>query len=350
MNSALRRIEKYETKSSLGGMVLKYDCPHCNTRLTSGLMEAGNQAPCPECHGEFIVPGEQEKLNEVRRQLEEQKAKEQRGALKKEAASEQLAKKLAEEAKRDQNLALARDPLREWLIYASIIGGLIVVAAGIHLIRAVMTDDSGLCVVIIGLFFLGVGINFRAVKTLRNEFVCAAFLLKKIKSNGGFNEIISVSPSGVFHQHIADLVTIAKHDPNVSQDSLVTLLYSRMMAKAKIVDVLSGVLVSLGLIGTVVGLITMTNGLGQTLESLGDSNDAANLMTGLRSTMAGLGTAFYTTLVGAILGSVVLRVLNNVYTSNVDHFVSYIASITEVQITPRLRKSARTAKPTGAKA
>lgn len=114
-----------------------------------------------------------------------------------------------------------------------------------------------------------------------------------------------------------------------------------MMARAKIVEVLSGVLVSLGLIGTVVGLISMTNGLGTTLESLGDSGDATNLMAGLRSTMSGLGTAFYTTLVGAILGSVVLRILNNVYTSGVDHFVSYIASITEVQITPRLRKSSR---------
>lgn len=90
------------------------------------------------------------------------------------------------------------------------------------------------------------------------------------------SEVIAVAPSGVFHQHIKDLATIAKHDPNVSQDSLVTLLYSRMMARAKIVEVLSGVLVSLGLIGTVVGLISMTNGLGTTLESLGDSGDATN--------------------------------------------------------------------------
>jgi len=347
MSNVLRQIDKYEAKPSMGSLAIKYDCPFCNTRLSSNFMEAGSTTPCPECNHLFVVPGEQEKIAEVQRQLDEQKKKEQRGVLKKEAAGEMLAKKLAEEARRDQNLALDRDPLREWLIYAAIIGGLIVVAAGTHLVRAVMTDTSGLCVVIFGLFGLGITVNFRAVKTLRNEFVCAAFLLKKIKAPGGFNEIIAVSPSGVFHQHIKDLVTIAKHDPNVSQDSLVTLLYSRMMARAKIVDVLAGVLVSLGLIGTVVGLISMTNGLGQTLESLGDSSDAANLMTGLRSTMAGLGTAFYTTLVGAILGSVVLRVMNNVYTSNVDHFVSYIASITEVQITPRLRRSARLPKPEG---
>ena len=113
------------------------------------------------------------------------------------------------------------------------------------------------------------------------------------------------------------------------------------------IDVLSGVLVSLGLIGTIVGLVSMTNGLSGTLDSLGDSSDASALMTGMRGTMQGLGTAFYTTLVGAILGSVVLRILNNVYTSNVDHFVSYIASLTEVRIIPRLRKRSRTEQMEG---
>jgi len=64
--------------------------------------------------------------------------------------------------------------------------------------------------------------------------------------------------------------------------------------------------------------------------------------------MAGLGTAFYTTLVGALLGSVALRVLNNVYTSNVDHFVTYVASTTEVRIIPILKKLARAAKENSA--
>ncbi|WP_164104419.1 MotA/TolQ/ExbB proton channel family protein [Candidatus Laterigemmans baculatus] len=329
----------------MAGLAVKYDCPHCRTRLTSSIMEAGDEAPCPECHGLLQVPGEKEKMDEVGRQLGEQQRREQRGAMKKEAASQVLTQRLAAEAQRDRNLALDRDPLREWIIYAAVIGILIVAAAGIHMVRAVVTDGSGLVLLIMGLFGLGVVLNFRAVKGLRNEFVCAAFLLKKLKTAGGLNEIVAVSPSGVFHRHIQDLVKIAKHDPNVSQDSLVTLLYSRMMARAKIVEVLSGVLVSLGLIGTVVGLITMTSGLGVTLESLGETSDPGDLMTGLRSTMAGLGTAFYTTLVGAILGSVVLRVLNNVYTSNVDHFVSYIASLTEVQITPRLRKNSRAGKP-----
>ncbi|QDT59985.1 hypothetical protein SV7mr_24990 [Stieleria bergensis] len=233
------------------------------------------------------------------------------------------------------------------MIYASVIATLLCVAAGIHLIRALVSDRSGLCLMIFVLFALAVVINFRSIRTLRNEYVCAAFLVRKLTSGHGFTDIVQSDAAGPFHQHIKDLVKIAKHDPSVSQDSLITLLYSRLMARSRMVDVLSGVLVSLGLIGTIVGLVSMTNGLSGTLEALGESSDASMLMSGMRSTMQGLGTAFYTTLVGAILGSVVLRVLNNVYTSNVDHFVSYIASLTEVRIIPRLRKRSRTEQMEG---
>ncbi len=57
-----------------------------------------------------------------------------------------------------------------------------------------------------------------------------------------------------------DLGNIARYDEAFTQDSLVTLLYSRLMAKAKVVEVLSSILVSLGLVGTVLGLIVMTGG------------------------------------------------------------------------------------------
>jgi flagellar motor component MotA len=113
------------------------------------------------------------------------------------------------------------------------------------------------------------------------------------------------------------------------------------MAKSRIVDILAGVLVTLGLVGTILGLIVMTEGLNGTLAALGNDSNTS-LLDGMRQTMAGLGTAFYTTLIGAMFGSVVLRILNNVYTSNVDHLVSYVASTAEVKIIPRLKAAART--------
>ncbi|MEM7519168.1 MAG: MotA/TolQ/ExbB proton channel family protein, partial [Planctomycetota bacterium] len=147
--------------------------------------------------------------------------------------------------------------------------------------------------------------------------------------------------AGVFHQHIKDLASIAKYDRGVSQEGLVSLLYSKLIARSRMVEVLSGVLVTLGLIGTVIGLISMTNGLSGTLEALDDSGDASSMLSGVRATMRGLGTAFYTTLAGAFLGSVALRLLNNVYTSNVEHLVAYIARTTEVRILPLLKMARR---------
>ncbi len=337
----LKANQKYEVKKGVAGYSVKYDCLTCGVRLTSTLAEAGTTDHCPDCRNAIVVPGAKEKHAISKKQLLAEKAREEQNILKQEEAKSALSERLAREAKRQKDLQLDRDPLKEWMIYASIITLLLAVLAGVHLVRAITSDSSGLCLMIIGLFVLGIVLNFRAVRSLRNEFVCAAFLVAKLNTKKGFHEVVRSSPAGVFHQHIQDLVKIAKHDPGVSQDSLITLLYSKMMARSRIIDVLAGVLVSLGLIGTIVGLISMTNGLSGTLESLGTDGDASELMAGMRTTMMGLGTAFYTTLVGAILGSVVLRVLNNVYTSNVDHFVSYIASLTEVRITPRLRKSAR---------
>ena len=167
---------------------------------------------------------------------------------------------------------------------------------------------------IIVLFLLGAILNFFGMRRLRNEYVCAAVCMNNLKRINGLEKVCQGPAAGIFQQHVIDLGKIARHDSNFTQDSLITLLYSRMMAKSKMVDILSGVLVTLGLIGTIVGLISMTDGLSATLASLGEDGEAADLLSGMRSTMSGLGTAFNTTLVGAILGSVVLRILNNVYT------------------------------------
>jgi hypothetical protein len=206
--------------------------------------------------------------------------------------------------------------------------------------EAVTTDSTYLCALIYGLFAVGLLINYVCVRQLRIEYVCAAVCMEKLRGKNGLSEVLSGRPAGVFHHHVQDLANIARYDDSFTQDRLITLLYSRLMARSRIVEILSNVLVSLGLIGTVLGLITMTQGLNGTLDSL-EGGDNSSLLSGMRSTMSGLGTAFYTTLIGAMLGSVILRILNNVYTSNVDHLVSYVASTAEVKIAPVLKRLGR---------
>lgn len=339
-------IEAYEVKKS----VVRYACPKCNDRLTSEIADAGLEDHCPQCTQAFVVPGIKEKLRleEAARltRLEGMEVKRDAQALRELKQQSDKARTVQAAAIRDSSakqLPLDRDPLREWYWYFGCAVALLLLAAGPHLVAAIVTDKTFLCTVICILFVVGIVLNFRGVRQLRVEYVCAAACMEKLRSPDGMKLVLQSLPAGVFHRHVQDLGNIARYDESFTQDSLVTLLYSRLMAKAKIVEILSSVLVSLGLIGTILGLIEMTSGLSQTMDSL-SGGDAGSLLTGMRATMSGLGTAFYTTLVGALFGSVVLRVLNNVYTSNVDHLVSYVASTAEVRIVPRLKQLARNRK------
>ncbi|ALP52481.1 hypothetical protein Tel_04585 [Candidatus Tenderia electrophaga] len=72
------------------------------------------------------------------------------------------------------------------------------------------------------------------------------------------------------------------------------------------VEVAGNLLVTMGLIGTVMGLTLTLAGLTGSLDALGQ--DRNQLIDGLRRAMGGMSTAFYTTLLGAVFGGVLLRV------------------------------------------
>lgn len=337
------QVKDYKVKRTALGMSVAYGCPHCGERLTNPGREAGGLDHCPRCRQAFIVPG----ANEYQQQLaNETLANSVRKANQEElteASKKAVINRVAEAALKAKDVQLTRDPLKEWIVYLAIMTVLMAIAAGRYLIAAVAQDSSYLCVVIIALFFIGLFLNFSGVMRLRNEYVCAAVCMGNLYKPNGLMQVTKGPAAGVLHQHIMDLAAISRHDENFTQDSLVTLLYSRMMARSKIVEILGAVLVTLGLIGTIVGLIQMTDGLSLTLSSLDSKQQSTELLNGMRSTMSGLGTAFNTTLVGALLGSVVLRILNTVYTSNVDQLVTYVASTAEVSIVPRLKHQQRQA-------
>lgn len=82
------------------------------------------------------------------------------------------------------------------------------------------------------------------------------------------------------------------------------------------IDVIGNILITLGLIGTVMGLTVIMTGLTGSLQALGE--DQEMLLSGLREAMSGMGTAFYTTLLGAVLGGVLLRVFAQITEHGVD--------------------------------
>lgn len=75
-------------------------------------------------------------------------------------------------------------------------------------------------------------------------------------------------------------------------------------------------MITLGLVGTVVGLTLTLTGLTGSLEALGHDQD--QLLSGLRGAMSGMGTAFYTTLLGSVLGGVLLRIFAHIDENGVE--------------------------------
>jgi len=92
----------------------------------------------------------------------------------------------------------------------------------------------------------------------------------------------------------------------INVEALVDVEFSMYRRTAHALEVIGNLLITLGLVGTVVGLTLTLTGLTSSLEALGQ--DQEQLLRGLRGAMLGMGTAFYTTLLGSVFGGVLLRV------------------------------------------
>ncbi len=111
-------------------------------------------------------------------------------AMKEEQLKATLAK-AASKAVKEKRIHLDRDPLREWLIYACLAAVMVAVIGNKHLIYAVTTDSTYLCVANYVLFLVGLVFNFLGVRSLRVEYVCAAACVDRLKTQNGFKETLT---------------------------------------------------------------------------------------------------------------------------------------------------------------
>lgn len=166
------------------------------------------------------------------------------------------------------------------------------------------TDPSRITWLILGMFLLGVIGSF-AVTVLVTKEAMRSAQLEKAARQGGLEAITIHSQKRAadrFFQSVKSTVE-RKGEPDVE-----TLLNVELSTYERInhtIEVIGNLLITLGLIGTVMGLTMTLTGLSSSLDSLGSDQEA--LLSGLRHAMAGMGTAFYTTLLGAVFGGVLLR-------------------------------------------
>jgi biopolymer transport protein ExbB/TolQ len=190
---------------------------------------------------------------------------------------------------------------------------------------------------------LGVGLiikGFFDARFLQHQTDLASSQIRLLEQVDNFEDFLSKSRPSIFRSHIENLFTISKSHVDISQDNLIELLHTRLLARNKVVELFSSILITLGLIGTILGLILMMDSL---TEVMGSAAMDENLMKALVSEsgpLSGLGVAFFTTLLGAILGGVVLRVLTSVVDANIMEYTAHIAELTEVHVLPYMRKAA----------
>ncbi len=125
------------------------------------------------------------------------------------------------------------------------------------------------------------------------------------------------------------IVAMSNETPQI--EVLLDMEYATLSRRSHAIEVLGNLLITLGLIGTVMGLTLTLTGLTTSLDALGHDQDM--LLAGLRKAMGGMGTAFYTTLLGAVLGGVLLRIFALITDNGIGALQDYITKICMVHLT-----------------
>ncbi len=177
-------------------------------------------------------------------------------------------------------------------------------------------DQSKITWVIIGMFGLGLLISLHLTLSITNEAMQAVRFgdIAKKESLQGVNPQDNLHASERFFISLKDIL-----DKNAMPDieSLIEMELADYRRKSHVVEVMGNLLITLGLIGTVIGLTLTLTGLTTSLDALG--HDQNRLIEGLRRAMSGMGTAFYTTLLGSVLGGILLRVFALITDGGIDN-------------------------------
>ncbi len=195
-----------------------------------------------------------------------------------------------------------------WLLWAATAVGVhVVMYLDPHLWAYIKQDQSKITWMTYGLFAVGVMMSFILVVRLTNEAVHATKLGMVATANG----LMGISPQNrrsAVERFFLSLKEVVSKNNEPDVEALLEIEIAPFHRTSHAVDVIGNLLITLGLIGTVVGLTMTLAGLTTSLDALGQDQD--RMLAGLRRAMGGMGTAFYTTLLGTVLGGVLLRVFS----------------------------------------
>ena len=200
---------------------------------------------------------------------------------------------------------------------------------------------GSLVLLVIGCLFGGALVkSYRDISFLDRETRVATQQVSQLQEVNDVTVFLQNARPSIFRSHIQALNTIFLSHSKISQDTILEIAHARLVARNRVVELLASILITLGLIGTILGLLIAVGGLGGVLQSDGQADDMSDLIAHMKTTVDGLGTAFYTTLVGAVAGGVVLRILTSVVEAHIMRYIAHLAELAEIHVLPAMRRTA----------
>lgn len=244
------------------------------------------------------------------------------------------------DAKKGSTRALRRNPQREWYILAALLICLVGIMLALWGLDAFYNDSSGLCILITVLFAVGFARSALDIRFIQQQLELANQQLVAMEAAPGVQMFLKACVPGVFRDHVSNLYEIYRRDNTISQDNLITLLQTRMQARTRFTEQLSAAIVTLGLVGTIIGLVYAVNPLAEAFAP-GAKGNTDVIFAKMGEVMESMKTAFYTTLWGAVMGGIALRMLSILVDSASESLVAHIAELCEVHLLPAMRHAAQ---------
>ncbi len=117
-------------------------------------------------------------------------------------------------------------------------------------------------------------------------------------------------------QNLEDVITHNFH-VDVDPEFSIQIIENELLRNESWVRVLSTILITLGMVGTILGLTISMSGLSQAINAISSPEEATSVDS-LGNALSGMSNAFITTLAGAILGGFFLKMLSHATTNLID--------------------------------
>lgn len=217
-------------------------------------------------------------------------------------------------------------PIMSWGIWAIGLSLVMGVVTRNFILAGFQADKTGMTYVIAALFVFGLAASFRAAMQLHSEWDVLD-RVTKTKQLPASNEKSGLAD--IFHR----LADYKRQGQTIDIHTAIDTYHAGHNSRVRSISIMAALLISMGLLGTIIGLIMAISGLGGMVENIGLSR--TTMMEALKATVAGMGTAFYTTFFGA-LGGLILRAVAVSQLNSLSELCASATEYADIHLTAKL--------------